>query len=319
MSGRRSCWPTRNIAFEVVRTERGGDGPPAGDPQRAGHRGDQTRSSGPSPRSARSPGSPKTPVPSSHAVCSGVGPSTTRGRTRRPSPEAVEPVSHVGPTRSTGVTIVEFGYFYAMPFGLTMAASFGAPVVIKVKPLTGDPMRANYGIAEAGAVKVLEGKESIALDLKTPEGHEIIAAAYSPEADVLRVRFPSSGRFRATAWTTRGCARSTRASSTCTPAGMAPTGPTAIVPSTPGRPRPHPAPFTDRRVTGSTRTWRSERAWDELRRLAARLQPPVDGDSNAALAVLSALSLALFHQTSYRPRPAGCHEHASGQRVHLRR
>jgi crotonobetainyl-CoA:carnitine CoA-transferase CaiB-like acyl-CoA transferase len=79
-----------------------------------------------------------------------------------------------------GVTIVEFGYFYAMPFGVTMAASLGARV-IKVENLDGDPFRWSFGPPEWGACKTTEGKESIALDLRTDEGrtimHELLAAA----------------------------------------------------------------------------------------------------------------------------------------------
>ena len=56
--------------------------------------------------------------------------------------------------------------------------------VIKVEPLTGDPMRGNYGIPEAGAVKVLEGKESIAVDLKQPEGRAIVERLLA-QADVF--------------------------------------------------------------------------------------------------------------------------------------
>src|ERR1019366_6435039 len=39
-----------------------------------------------------------------------------------------------------GVTIVEFGFFFAMPFGVSMAASLGARV-IKLEDANGDPIR----------------------------------------------------------------------------------------------------------------------------------------------------------------------------------
>jgi crotonobetainyl-CoA:carnitine CoA-transferase CaiB-like acyl-CoA transferase len=83
----------------------------------------------------------------------------------------------------SGVTIVEFGYFYAMPYGVSMAASFGARV-IKVEALSGDPMRTAFGAAEWGSAKVTEGKESIALELRTPEGREIFHKLIS-QADVF--------------------------------------------------------------------------------------------------------------------------------------
>ena len=72
-----------------------------------------------------------------------------------------------------GITIVEFGYFYAMPYGVTMAASLGARV-IKVENLDGDPFRWSFGPPEWGACKTTEGKESIALDLRTDEGRAVM-------------------------------------------------------------------------------------------------------------------------------------------------
>ena len=48
------------------------------------------------------------------------------------------------------MTILETGYFYAMPYGVTLAAALGARV-IKVEGLSGDPMRWSYGAPETGA------------------------------------------------------------------------------------------------------------------------------------------------------------------------
>ena len=72
-----------------------------------------------------------------------------------------------------GVTIVEFGYFYAMPFGVTMAGALGARV-IKVENIDGDPMRWSFGAPEWGALKTMEGKESICLDLRSEAGQKIM-------------------------------------------------------------------------------------------------------------------------------------------------
>ncbi len=72
-----------------------------------------------------------------------------------------------------GITIVEFGYFYAMPFGVTMAGALGARV-IKVENIDGDPMRWSFGPAEWGSLKTMEGKESICLDLRTDGGRRIM-------------------------------------------------------------------------------------------------------------------------------------------------
>ncbi|MCY3634486.1 MAG: CoA transferase [bacterium] len=68
------------------------------------------------------------------------------------------------------VTILDVGYFYACPFAATLLAEAGARV-IKVEPPTGDPGRRNW---TTDYVKSHVAKESIVLDLKTPEGLEIL-------------------------------------------------------------------------------------------------------------------------------------------------
>ena len=66
-----------------------------------------------------------------------------------------------------GVTVLELGGMFAAPFGATVLADLGARV-IKVEPLDGDTIRAIMAFPEAGGGKVLQGKESIALDLRAP-------------------------------------------------------------------------------------------------------------------------------------------------------
>jgi crotonobetainyl-CoA:carnitine CoA-transferase CaiB-like acyl-CoA transferase len=73
----------------------------------------------------------------------------------------------------SGKTIVELGYFYAMPMGITMAGGLGARV-IKIEGRTGDPMRMSFGAPEVGGAKTMEGKESLAVDLSTDEGRAIV-------------------------------------------------------------------------------------------------------------------------------------------------
>ncbi|MGX7680174.1 CaiB/BaiF CoA transferase family protein [Jatrophihabitans sp. DSM 45814] len=72
-----------------------------------------------------------------------------------------------------GLTIMELGTFYAAPYGATMLTDLGARV-IKVEELTGDPMRIMQPFPETGAAKVLQGKESLAVDVSTEEGREIV-------------------------------------------------------------------------------------------------------------------------------------------------
>jgi crotonobetainyl-CoA:carnitine CoA-transferase CaiB-like acyl-CoA transferase len=68
-----------------------------------------------------------------------------------------------------GVTVLELGGMFAAPFGATLLADLGARV-IKIEPLGGDTIRDVMAFPEAGGGKVLQGKESIALDIRTPEG-----------------------------------------------------------------------------------------------------------------------------------------------------
>lgn len=66
-----------------------------------------------------------------------------------------------------GVRILDLGNIIAGPFASAVLASFGADV-IKVEPPGGDSFRA-YGL---GFVGFNQGKRSLALDLKRPEGRE---------------------------------------------------------------------------------------------------------------------------------------------------
>jgi crotonobetainyl-CoA:carnitine CoA-transferase CaiB-like acyl-CoA transferase len=73
----------------------------------------------------------------------------------------------------TGVTVLEFGSMFAGPYGATLLADLGARV-IKVEPLEGDNIRNLVAFPEAGGAKVLQGKESIAIDFTKPEGLELV-------------------------------------------------------------------------------------------------------------------------------------------------
>jgi crotonobetainyl-CoA:carnitine CoA-transferase CaiB-like acyl-CoA transferase len=72
-----------------------------------------------------------------------------------------------------GVTVLELAWYYAAPFGATLLADLGARV-IKVESLAGDPHRWQFDPPEFCGIKVLQGKESIALDIGTQEGLEIV-------------------------------------------------------------------------------------------------------------------------------------------------
>ncbi len=72
-----------------------------------------------------------------------------------------------------GVTVLELGSMFAAPYGATVLTDLGARV-LKVEPLAGDSMRNLVAFPEAGGAKVLQGKESVALDINTPEGLAIV-------------------------------------------------------------------------------------------------------------------------------------------------
>jgi crotonobetainyl-CoA:carnitine CoA-transferase CaiB-like acyl-CoA transferase len=87
-----------------------------------------------------------------------------------------------------GITVVEFGYFYAMPYGTAMLAALGARV-IKIEDGVGDPYRNSFG-PEVASAKTTAGKESISLDLRTAEGRAIAQQLVS-NADVFLTGFRS--------------------------------------------------------------------------------------------------------------------------------
>jgi crotonobetainyl-CoA:carnitine CoA-transferase CaiB-like acyl-CoA transferase len=70
-----------------------------------------------------------------------------------------------------GITVVEFGSFYAMPYATAMLAALGARV-IKIEDANGDPYRRSFG-PEVASNKSTAGKESISIDLRTEEGRRI--------------------------------------------------------------------------------------------------------------------------------------------------
>ncbi|MGE0881143.1 MAG: CaiB/BaiF CoA transferase family protein [Acidimicrobiia bacterium] len=72
-----------------------------------------------------------------------------------------------------GITIVDLGTFYAGPFASAMLADFGAKV-IKIEPIAGDPIRFQTAMPEVTAVRVTQGKHSIAVDAYSAEGREIV-------------------------------------------------------------------------------------------------------------------------------------------------
>jgi crotonobetainyl-CoA:carnitine CoA-transferase CaiB-like acyl-CoA transferase len=82
-----------------------------------------------------------------------------------------------------GVTVLEFALMFAAPFASAMLADLGARV-IKVEDLEGDQIRRLVAFPEAGGARVMQGKESIQLDLGTDEGRRI-AHRLAERADIV--------------------------------------------------------------------------------------------------------------------------------------
>jgi crotonobetainyl-CoA:carnitine CoA-transferase CaiB-like acyl-CoA transferase len=72
-----------------------------------------------------------------------------------------------------GVTVLELATLFAAPHGTTMLTDLGARV-FKVEPLAGDRIRNIVSFPESGGAKVMQGKESIAVDITTAEGLAIV-------------------------------------------------------------------------------------------------------------------------------------------------
>jgi crotonobetainyl-CoA:carnitine CoA-transferase CaiB-like acyl-CoA transferase len=192
-----------------------------------------------------------------------------------------------------GVTIVEFGYFYAMPYGLAMAADLGARV-IKLEDAKGDPHRTSFG-PEVASTKTTAGKEGLSVDVSTPQGREI-AQRLTAQADVFVTGFRSGVAERLGLGYDELRARNPRLLYVHA-AGYGTEGPYA-----------HRALYAQaaQAVAGSfgrqVGYWAApERNLDmsviELQVVVApRLNQVVDGDSNAALGLLAALALGIYHQ-----------------------
>jgi len=276
-----------DIAFEVAVTcEQGLDHP------QIVHNGDVVTVEDPTLGPLRQVGpighfsaTPMTPTRSAPALGQHGGPLTPRS----PIMARLETPTHP----FAGITIVEFGYFYAMPYGLAMAADLGARV-IKLEDGKGDPHRVSFG-PEVATAKTTAGKESLSVDLSTPEGRRI-AQQVVAKADVFVTGFRSGIAEKLGLGYEELRSLNPRLLYMHA-AGYGGDGPYA-----------HRALYAQaaQAVAGSfgrqVGYWMApERNLDmsviELQAVVIpRLGQVVDGDSNAALSVLAALALGVYHQ-----------------------
>jgi crotonobetainyl-CoA:carnitine CoA-transferase CaiB-like acyl-CoA transferase len=192
-----------------------------------------------------------------------------------------------------GITIVEFGYFYAMPYGLAMAAALGARV-IKIEDGNGDPHRMSFG-PDVGSNKTTAAKESLSVDLRTPEGRAI-AREVVARADVFVTGFRSGVADRLGLGYDELRELNPRLLYVHA-AGYGSDGPYA------GR-----ALYAQAAQAVAGSFGRQVGYWADPARnmdmsvmelqavVIPRLGQVVDGDSNAALGLLAALALGIYHQ-----------------------
>jgi crotonobetainyl-CoA:carnitine CoA-transferase CaiB-like acyl-CoA transferase len=212
-------------------------------------------------------------------------------------PSGPAPLTATGPAPEhplAGITVVEFGYFFAMPFATSTLAALGARV-IKIEDRGGDPMRFSFGVPESGAARVMEGKESLAVDLRTPEGRQLVH-------DLIGGADAFVNGFRPGIAERQGLDHDT----------LLGINPDLVYLHASGygvdgeyAPRPIFAQCAEA-VAGSLH--RNAGAWldpdltagmspTEIQAvILPRLRTLVDGDSNAAFAALTALTMALYHK-----------------------
>ena len=268
---------------------RGGPGPPADRPQRRRRHRSTTRTSGPSARSARSAHFDGL-AHDADALGAARSASTDGRFPRRRRSTAADGAAPAHPF--AGITIVEFGYFYAMPYGVAMAAVARRPrdQARGRRPVTRTAQllrRRDVG----GASRRRRARRACRSTCSTPEGQEI-AQRSCAHGRRVRHRLPrrrrreARARLRATARAQPAARLRARRRVRHRRAVRAP--PALRAGGAGGRGQLRPPGRATGRLPSSTSTCRVL----ELQAIVLpRLGQVVDGDSNAALAVLRAVAL----------------------------
>lgn len=105
---------------------------------------------------------------------------------------ASENAASTGPALR-GIRVIELGTFISAPFAASLLADFGADVIKIELPEGGDPMRTLGEMRPGGHSSywwssLARNKRSVALDIRTPEGQEILAQLLE-STDVLIENF----------------------------------------------------------------------------------------------------------------------------------
>ena len=138
----------------------------------------RTRQLGPLVKCSETPMAPQGPAPTLGEHTDDLLGATKASTSKAPANGAAMPRYPL-----EGLKVVEFATFFAGPFGTAILADLGAEV-IKFESLDGDTFRRFAGVSS----KAMQGKKSIAVDMKKPEGREI-AYEYIKQADLLMHNF----------------------------------------------------------------------------------------------------------------------------------
>ena len=113
-----------------------------------------------------------------------------------------------------GIRVVEFVHMVMGPTCGLLLADLGADV-IKVEPVPdGDNTRRLTGSGAGYWPTYNRNKRSLAVDVKSPEGMDVVRRLLAT-ADVVTENFRPGCDGQARDWASRRCRRSTRGSSTC--------------------------------------------------------------------------------------------------------
>ena len=137
----------------------------------------KTRQVGPLASFSETPATARTPAPSLGQHTEEVLAAASPWRERQNGGPAG--ASDVPAHPLSGVTVLEFATYIAVPTSACLLADLGARV-IKIEPLTGDLFRTNFPTTG----KTLQSKESVALNLRSPEGQEAVHKLIA-KADIL--------------------------------------------------------------------------------------------------------------------------------------
>jgi crotonobetainyl-CoA:carnitine CoA-transferase CaiB-like acyl-CoA transferase len=205
-------------------------------------------------------------------------------------------------TALTGVTIVEFGEMFASPYGSSLLADLGARV-IKVESLDGDQIRNLLPFPELTGAKVMQGKESMQIDLHSEQGraiaHRLVAHA---DIVVQSFRAGAAARLGIDEPTLRGIKPDLIYLNAC---GYGTDGPFAGSPAY----APSIGAAGGLALTNVPHALQSTDSMDEILAIAPRLNtaagiPDIQGDALAAVGVASAMLLGLVAR---RRHGSACH------------